>query len=81
LRAGNFDSLLDPISIQKKVKARLASYDNYHDEWFEKWFQPLMDVIEIGQLSWEVILQWIEEKDQVSAVAMQKFYAKCLEFN
>ena len=81
LQRGNFGSLLDPISIRTKVKARLVSYDSQHDEWFEEWFQPVMDVIKIDQLSWEEIIQWIGEKDQAFADAMQKFYAKCLTFN
>lgn len=81
IEAGTFSSQMTSRSIREKVHIRVAAYEGGLDGWYEGWFLPLIDIIDIYTLSWEAVLDWVWESDQAAARALQAFYERCLEFN
>lgn len=78
---GWFDRPLEKVDIRQKVKRRVQAYEGTKDQWFEDWFLPVLDHMEIGCLSWEAILEYIGSGDTVLTSDLQDFYRKCLAFN
>jgi hypothetical protein len=73
-------------SIRDKLDRRVKEYEKLGEgeklrAWFENWFRPLIDRIEIKCLSWEEILAFIVEQDKESGQGIQAFYGKCLQYN
>jgi hypothetical protein len=78
---GIFDKNMARKSIREKVKKRVAEYKEEKDSWFQRWWEPTIERIELATLSWEELFGTIRKYDQESARAMERFYKKCLEFN
>lgn len=75
-----FGSLITLESVRAKVRARVAQYEDADmDQWYRTLFEPVLDKIDLGVLSWESILQALPESEEVAG--MREFYAKCLAFN
>ena len=81
IEEGLFSELLSKESVRSKVGQRVEAYKGERDEWFESAFQPLMDVIEIGEISWESIIEDIQEADPGFGAELGEFYEDCLRFN
>ena len=77
--AGLFGNLVTKESILKKVQARVDQYQGTWDLWFKEIFQPVLDRIEVGILSWESILDSLPVNAETSEI--REFYTRCLQFN
>jgi hypothetical protein len=77
--AGIFGNLVTKESILKKVQARVGQYQGTWDLWFKEVFQPFLDHIEVGILSWESILDFLPINAETTEI--REFYTHCLQFN
>jgi hypothetical protein len=78
---GVFADLVTKPSVQRKVLARAGAYVGVgdHDAWFEKWFLPTLEHIELCGMSWEAVLAELPAGESVDYI--RSFYAQCLRFN
>lgn len=79
--AGVFGDLVTRSSIETKVMARIAAYDETRASWGEEWFEPLLQVARIEPVSWESILRAIGDRDGHAGSELSAFYQTCLEYN
>ena len=80
---GIFAKHLERDAILKKVRRRVAEYkgDEKINFWFDKWFSPTWETIEIRALSWEEVIRYVVETDDEYGKVIKMFYEKCLVFN
>jgi hypothetical protein len=78
---GIFATDMTKESIGNKVRLRVTEYGAAKDEWLEKWFNPTLDRIAIGTLSWEDVIEAILARDSESGASLERFYKLCLRFN
>jgi len=78
---GWFKRPLDKTDIRQRVEKRVQAYEGEKNQWFEEWFLPVLDHMEIQSLSWESILEYISTVDPEYTTSLQDFYKKCLSFN
>jgi len=78
---GWFKRQLDKADIRQRVERRVQAYEGEKDQWFEEWFRPALDHMEVRSLSWESILEYIGSVDTGYSIDLQDFYKKCLAFN
>ncbi len=64
-----------------QVNRRISSHKGERDDWFNDWFKPTLEVIDIQSISWEAILDIIGEKDSKTGDSLKEYYLKCLTFN
>lgn len=81
IEKGTFRDYLTHDSIKKTVKRRADEYDESKEEWFQNWFIPTIQRIDIRAISWEELIETIKVTDPISAHELNDFYDKCLEFN
>jgi len=81
IESRTFSRYLDKHSIIGKVERRVTSYNGERDEWFNYWFTPTIKRIDIVSLSWESILDIINQKDSNVGNSLKEYYSKCLSFN
>ena len=79
IEAGVFGDLVGKASVHRKVAARVQQYGGSRDRWFREAFEPFLDRLDLGLLSWESILSGIAAQE--SANALLDFYGLCLRFN
>ena len=78
---GAFSKLMTHDSLKTTVERRVKEYDEPKEEWYQGWFLPTLERIDIGTISWEDIISWINEADASSGAAMKEFYNLCLKYN
>ncbi len=81
---GIFKNYLTHDSIQKTGERRVNEYNEYDgskEEWFQNWFLPTIQRIDVRAISWEELIETIRATDSSSSHEIKDFYAKCLEFN
>jgi hypothetical protein len=78
---GWFKKPLEKADIRQRVKKRVQAYEGEKDQWFEEWFLPALEHMEIQSLSWESIRDYIGSVDGEYSIGLQNFYQKCLAFN
>ena len=83
---GTFKLFTDIDNIKRKVNQRVEDYSNREDyqvkkSWFDNWFMPLLDEIDIECLSWESVINFIKDKDVMTGKKVDLFYEKCKEYN
>lgn len=76
-----FQSKLDKSSIKQRVSDRVRSYNGIKDSWFENWFIPTLNRIEINELSWESCVDFITARTPREGSEFYNFLMKCLYFN
>ena len=79
-----FQTFLEKDSIRIKVQKRIKAYSNPTDaetknKWFQTWFLPTLEYIDIQCLTWEEIIMHIRSNDRHNGDALSEFYGKCLE--
>lgn len=79
--SGVFEDLVTKESIKRKVRRRVEEYGGERDEWFERWFLPTLEQVEVGVVSWEAILSEVVSKDDEFGGQLHDFYQSCLRFN
>ncbi len=72
---------MDQDSIHRRVKERVDSYEGEKDDFYQEWFCPMMNLIEINKMSWEEVLEFIISKDPNNGVAFKEFFERCITFN
>ena len=79
---GVFDEQLRISNIRKIVERRIEEYDEPGKrEGFEARFLPLLDVADIGAVSWETLLDDIRREDEAAFDYLGSFYEKCILYN
>jgi len=69
-------------SIEANVRQRVAAYEEKTKEaWLTEWFVPVLEKLQIREISWEEIVELIQRLDPASGSLVDDFYRKCLEFN
>ena len=81
IERGVFDEVMNCDSIQRKVKRRVQEYVGGRDQWYAEWFQPTCQKAEVETISWEELIAIIGEQEPTSAVSIEAFYRRCVEFN
>ncbi len=81
-----FKSYTNLINIKDKVRGRVEAYNGREDfeeknEWFNDWFIPMLDKIDIKCLTWEDVIKFIQSKDIDCGNKVSIFYDKCLKYN
>ncbi len=81
-----FQTFLQKDSIRIKVQKRIRAYSDPSDaearnRWFEKWFLPALERIDIKCITWEDIISYIQANDRRNGDALLEFYEKCLALN
>ena len=81
-----FQTFLEKDSIRIKVQKRIKAYSEPTDtetknKWFQTWFLPTLECIDIQCLTWEEIISHIRSNDRHHGDALSKFYEKCLALN
>jgi hypothetical protein len=79
--AGRFDREMERDSMRQKVEQRVAEYAGAKDQWYVDWFEPTLQRIEIGVVSWEDLIGTIAEHDSASAHSIEEFYEQCVRYN
>ena len=67
---GVFGDLVTEDSIRQRVQDRVATYRGDRDEWFDQWFVPTLQAIDLGVLSWEEPLKGLDP-------TYRTFYEQC----
>src|SRR3972149_1010666 len=87
-KPGVFDNELKKENIKETVQKRKDEYKDKHDEqdkeiedWWNNWFLPTLEKIEIKPVSWEDVIEKIKEVDNTSGTAIECFYSECKKFN
>jgi len=78
---GRFASQLNPASITEKVRRRAAGYGGDATGWYHACFVPFLRTVQIGQVSWEQLIQGMGERDPQFATSMNEFYRQCMHYN
>jgi len=81
---GVFDNELKKEDIKKTVQRRIDECKFKQDEqdnWWNNWFLPTLEKIEIKLVSWEDVIEKIKEVDNTSGTAIECFYSECKKFN
>jgi len=82
IKDGVFTEYMAPEKIRNIVKQRVSEYEEPEkNSWFEEWFIPTMDKIQIRDISWEEIISLIDQFDSTYGADINAFYEKCLKFN
>lgn len=76
-----FSLYMSAKSIQNTVGRRITEYDEPKDEWLHDWFMPTLNRLEIGTISWECIVSFIEAEDAAMGESVKEFYDLCLKYN
>ena len=78
---GIFKQQMTREHIKETVERRIKEYDVSKDDWWQNWFIPTIDNIDIQTVSWEDIVAKIKEPDLALGQALNNFYNLCLQFN
>ena len=71
---GIFRDLVTKPGIRERVDTRVEAYQGERDEWFDRWFVPTLDAIDLGVLSWEELIGGLDP-------SYRAFYDGCLLHN
>jgi hypothetical protein len=82
---GYFGEALSKESIRQKVSRRVGEYSAPEGDgkrkWFDEWFSPTLEKIDINLLDWEAIVAFVQAKDESFGSKLAEFYDHCLQFN
>jgi hypothetical protein len=81
-----FQTFLQKDSIRIKVQKRIKAYSDPTDaetknRWFNKWFLPTLECMDIQCMTWEEIISYITSNDRHNGDEILEFYNKCLALN
>lgn len=86
-RLDEVKGFLEPATLVTTIAERAKLRDTVNHDGDEKWLKNTVEPrliggqIKVVSLSWETLLQEIENHDPEGATALEDFYGKCLEFN
>ncbi len=67
---GIFGNRLTKASVRQRVQDRVDAYKGDKGAWFDRWFLPTLDAIDLRELSWEELLEELEP-------GYRTFYDEC----
>lgn len=81
-----FKRYTDIANIEYKVSERVEAYldrEDYNEkkDWFDEWFIPMLDKIDIQYFSWEEIIEFIIKEDKYIEYKILEFYGNCIRYN
>jgi len=79
IEAGVFRDLVTADRIRSQVATRVEQYDGRHGDWFEEHFVPTLEVMKLGLVSWEELVDFIDGEE--GDIGLRDFYDRCLRFN
>ena len=71
---------LTKASLGTVVEQRVKEYGDKDDVWFSKWFLPVLDRLDIRQISWEETNYFLASRHP-DADQLKEFYTRCLKVN
>ena len=80
IERGVFSKVVNKKSILKKVSRRVQSYEGERERWYEEWFRPTWEMLDIQCLSWEEVITAIKKCDSSAGASIDLFYDFCLSF-
>lgn len=81
MEKGVFGDLVSKESIRNKVKDRVDAYEGEKDKWFDNTFLPVLARLSVCTVTWEDIIEEIEETEQTDfGGCFREYYAWCLKF-
>ncbi len=81
IERGVFSRVVNKESILKKVSRRVQSYEGEREGWYEEWFRPTCEMINIECVGWEEIIAAMKEYDPLGGASIDRFYGFCLRFS
>ena len=69
-----FGNSVNKPGIRQRVQDRVDGYKGDKNKWFDQWFLPTLDAIDLRELSWEELLEGLEP-------SYRTFYDRCLLHN
>jgi hypothetical protein len=81
IELGLFAAAMSGASIEAKVAQRVQAYEGTLDGWFNDWFLPTMERIDVGAISWEALITAIAQWNPRGGEALNRFYELCLLYN
>lgn len=69
---GVFGGRVTKESIRDRVRRRTDAYGGLHDDWYNEWFVPTLDHMDVSLLAWEQVLAPLTDE-------LKAFYGLCLE--
>ena len=82
IERGVFEGQLSKESIEQKVSQRIAAYEDAERKtWFDEWFAPMLERMQVAAVSWEDVSAAIAAADEPSGRSFGDFYARCLRYN
>ena len=81
-----FKKYIQKESVQQKVRQRVEAYKGRPDyeekrKWFDQYFEPLIDKIDVSLISWEITIDSISAYDKEMGKKLLIFYEACCKFN
>jgi len=85
-KEATFKDYMQKEALYHKVRQRVVAYrgrSDYEDkrQWFDTYFEPLLDKIDVSLIPWEVIIDSIGGYDNAMGIKMLRFYEACCQFN
>ena len=80
IERGVFSKVMHKESIIEKVSRRMRAYEGKRERWFEEWFRPTWELIDVQCLSWEETIRFIQDHDPLAGASIDRFYGFCLRF-
>jgi len=81
IQRGLFSDHLSKDSIRRSVSKRASQFGGDLDNWLHNWFEPCLEAVVIGALSWEEVIHTIGSTDSDAQAFLGDFYRRSLEFN
>jgi hypothetical protein len=81
IEQGMFAEEMNRESPLEKVARHVQAYEGSQDEWFEEWFRPALERIDVTCVSWEELIAAVEKQDRRAGESLSAFYKHCLAFN
>lgn len=84
INKGYFDNKLNRERLKDTIKRRCVEYKDDNAvllDWFNKWVEPLMDVIRLELISWESAISNVSILDPNKYPILQQFYNLCKNYN
>lgn len=81
INAGCFRPELSKESIERKVRQRVSEFGLARDAWLSERFLPLLERIDICEMSWETIITFIQMHDEEIGGQIKRFYDQVIRFN
>ena len=78
---GVFGELVTARSIERAVQARCELYGATKNAWSQDTFLPTARACDVSLVSWESIIDTIEQPDPVAGSELREFYARCIAHN